>query len=137
MNNVDTNWSKLTAGIKITATYSNEIASSNTSAVSGTGAMIKVGPQVIADTSGLITISGLTADQNWKSMTVTNENGTFDINSSDVEWDNSQWSEEAGGTLKVQLKESWLGTLRGKNGSTTVTLTDDNTISAPLAIPAS
>ena len=137
MNNTDTNWSKLTSGIKITATYSNEVASSDATAVSGTGAMIKVGPQVTADTSGLITITGLTATKNWESMTVTNENGTFDINSGAVTWNNTQWSEENGGTLTVQLEESWLVTLRGKTGRTTVTLTDGSTISAPLAIPAS
>lgn len=134
--NTNADWTKLTSGIEITPVYTSKVATSADTVITGTGAMVKVGPQVTADATGLITISGLTATQNWESMTVTNENGTFDINSGDVTWNNTQWSETTGGTLTVQLEESWLTTLRGKSGSTTVTLTDGSTISTTLAIPA-
>ena len=129
MNNVDTNWSKLTAGIKITATYSNEIASSNTSAVSGTGAMIKVGPQVSLSTSGAITITGLTSDKDFSTMTLTHSDGTIDLNT-DLTWQKDNYTAGQGGDLSIQMGSPWITWLGGQSVTVTVNLTDGSAISA-------
>lgn len=129
MNNVDTNWSKLTAGIKITATYSNEVASSGTTAISGTGAMIKVGPQVSLSTSGAITITGLTSDKDFSTMTLTHSDGTIDLNT-DLTWQKDNYTAGQGGDLSIQMGSPWITWLGGQSVTVTVNLTDGSAISA-------
>ncbi len=138
MNNVDTNWSKLTAGIKITATYSNEIASSDTTAVAGTGAMIKTGPDVTVSPTGLVTISGMTADKKFESLTITNKNAAdLDVNLAAVEWNRTNYNDTTGGTITCQLGEDWLVSLRGvSEGKIKVTFSDKTSITVSTNIPA-
>lgn len=109
--NGSANWSKLTAGIKITATYTNTIAPSDVDSdkVSGTGAMIKVGPDVTVSPTGLVTISGMNADKKFESMTVTNKNAAdLDVNLAAVEWNRTNYNDTTGGTITCQLGEDWL-----------------------------
>lgn len=85
--------------------------------------------------TGLITHTGLTKDRNYKSMSITNKNGTFDVGEAPVEWDLSQHSDE-GGSYTCQLGEFWMETLRGfSGGKVTVELTDGSTITANVNIP--
>lgn len=134
--NAHADWTKLTSGIKITVVYSNEVAPSDATVITGTGAMVKLGPSMSVSDTGLITITGLTADKNYKSMTITVSGSTYDIGEGTVDWDESQWNETDGGTLKAQLGEDWLGELRGTNGDkVTVTFTDDTTAEVVVSIP--
>lgn len=93
------------------------------------------GPQVSVSATGMITMSGFTAEKNYVSATLTNSNGTFDINAAPVDWDSSQWDAENGGTLTGQLGTVWMDSLRGGSGTLTVTVTGDETITASIAIP--
>ncbi len=95
----------------------------------------ETGPQINVSATGLITMSGFTADKNYVSATLTNDNGTFDINAAPVDWDASQWSEENGGSLTGQLGDVWMDSLRGKTGTLKVTVTGDEVITATIAIP--
>ena len=127
MNN-KANWSKLTSGIKITATYSNAIAPSSVTTVAGTGAMIKTGPQVSATTSGKITMSGLTATQNYASMKITLSDGSGgDLTGAPYTSDESNWTAADGGELVVQLGEAWMNFLDGNQATVTLTMTDGST----------
>ena len=124
MNNVDTNWSKLTAGIKITATYSNEIAPSSATAIAGTGAMVKMGPQISMNNDGLITMTNFTADQNYVSLAVTDGEGTkWDIGDSPYTWDLENYDAETGGDANIQLSEGWISFLIDKGGDVELELT--------------
>ncbi|MCI9488642.1 MAG: hypothetical protein HFG97_01240 [Dorea sp.] len=136
MNN-KANWSKLTSGIKITATYSNAIAPSSVTTVAGTGAMIKTGPEVTVSATGLVTISGLTADANFVGLKIQNPNGTFDADADQVTWDRTGYVEATGGTITCQLGTGWVSSLTGKSGKAIVTLTNNQTIEAAISIPAS
>lgn len=128
--NKNAEWGKLTAGIKITPTYSVEsVPASGAEAVSGTGAMVKVGPSVTISTSGLITVSGLTADKNYKSMTVTDKTGKAQaLSVAPATWNTDNWNSTDGGTFSVQLGDKWVDYLVSVGGDATVKVVlSDNT----------
>lgn len=94
------------------------------------------GPQISVSATGLITNTGLTADRNYKSMAITNKNGTYDISAAPVEWNLDNHSSADGGSYTCQLGDYWMETLRGfSGGKVVVTLTDGSTISADINIP--
>lgn len=134
--NTNADWTKLTNGIEITPVYTSKVAASTDTVISGTGAMVKVGPQVSVSSTGLITMTGFTSTKNFKVATLTNGNGTFGINESPVTWNSTQWSEANGGTLTAQLGDEWMNSLKGGTVTVTVTLTDNTTISETISIPA-
>lgn len=134
--NTKANWSKLTSGIKITAVYGNEVATSDATVISGTGAMVKVGPKITINNTGLITITGLTAEKNFESLTIENANGEYDVKVDVVTWIEDEFSMENGGTLKCQLGDSWLNSLRGITGKINLNLTDNTIITINTNIPA-
>lgn len=133
--NAKADWTKLTSGIEITPVYTSKVATSADTVITGTGAMVKVGPQVSVSSTGLITMTGFTSTKNYKSATLTNGNGTYDVNAAPVEWNSTQWSAENGGSMTGQLGEEWMNSLKGETGRLTVTLTDDTTITASISIP--
>lgn len=81
------------------------------------------GPQISVTSSGLITLSNLTAERNFSSVTITVNGGTHDINVNPVEWDTSNWSQENGGVSVGQLGEAWMRWLIDEtDGNITLTL---------------
>jgi len=98
---------------------------------------VATGPKVAMTTGGLITISDLTADKNYKSVSVSNGEASAEINDSNVTWDATNWSNTNGGTLAFQLKPSagWENWYSGKTLTVTVTLTDNSTITGSLLMP--
>lgn len=98
---------------------------------------VKVGPQVTISNTGLITISDLTADKNYKSVSLSNGDASAAVSDSNVTWDAKDWSSTNGGTLAFQLKSSagWESWYSGKTLTVTVTLTDNSTITGSLLMP--
>lgn len=98
---------------------------------------VKTGPKVAVSNGGLVTISDLTADKNYKSVSVSNGEASAAINDSNVTWDATNWSNTNGGTLAFQLKSSvgWENWYSGKTLTVTVTLTDNSTITGSLLMP--
>jgi hypothetical protein len=95
------------------------------------------GPQITVSDTGLITISNLTADQNYKGLTIENSNGgPYEIGSAPVTWNEENYNPLTGGTTTCQLGEVWLETLRGITGKAHLTLTDNTTITIEINIPA-
>lgn len=99
-------------------------------------ALYLAGPQMTVSASGLITITGLTAEKNYKGLTIKNANGgPYNINDAAVTWDEDNYTSENGGTLTCQMEEEWLSTLRGVTGEAQLTLTDDTVITVAINIP--
>lgn len=82
-------------------------------------------PAVTLTAAGKITVSGLTADQNFVSAAI---NGT-DI-STDVEWDSDNYNSESGGTLIMQLGSTWLEWLDGESVTVEIGLSDSSSITS-------
>lgn len=135
--NAKADWTKLTSGIEITPVYTSKVATSDDTVITGTGAMVKVGPQVTVSPDGLITISGLTTDANFRGLKIQNPNGTFDADADQVTWNRNGYNAATGGTITCQLGTGWVSSLTGKSGKAIVELTNDRTIEVAISIPAS
>lgn len=95
------------------------------------------GPTISVANDGLITMSGLTADKNYASASITDQYGVaYPVQGSDGTWigDGTTWSSTDGGTLQLQLGTAWMNALRGTSGKITLTLTDGTSIEAPISI---
>lgn len=91
------------------------------------------GPQVSITENGLITVSSLTAENNFKSLTITDKTGKeMEWNIAPAEWNTDNWDATNGGTFTVQLGEQWISYLISQGGTAevTVTLKDDSTINS-------
>lgn len=90
------------------------------------------GPQISwakSGDTGVITMTGLTAEQNYKSLKITLGDGSeWDINDGATTWENSNWNSEEGGDLTITMAKSWMDFIAEKAGNPTATLTlTDNT----------
>lgn len=91
------------------------------------------GPQVSITEDAYITITGLTADQNYKSLAIEHKDGTTSV-AADMEWHMDNWSEKDGGDLGIQLKSKWTAWLAGQEVTIKLTLTDDTVVSATVTL---
>lgn len=82
-------------------------------------------PAVTLTADGKITISNLTADQNFVSAAINGANI-----SDDAEWDVDSYSDKDGGTLIVQLGSTWLNWLDGENVTAEITLSDGSSVTS-------
>lgn len=95
------------------------------------------GPQMTVSASGLITITGLTADANFSALRIKNDAGTFNVNDAAVDWNLDNYSETNGGSCTCQLGDGWVSSLAGKTGCEVyLDLTNDTTITVAISIPA-
>lgn len=95
------------------------------------------GPQVSANSSGLITMTGFTAEQNYASMVLVDGEGTeWDITVAPYTWNGDSWNETTGGNATMQLGDKWKSFLIEKGGSVQIklTLTDGKVITATTTI---
>lgn len=95
------------------------------------------GPQVNANSSGLITMTGFTAEQNYASMVLVDGEGTeWDITVAPYTWNGDSWNETTGGNATMQLGDKWKSFLIEKGGSVQIklTLTDGKVITATTTI---
>lgn len=81
------------------------------------------GPQFSVDEKGLITITGLTAAKNYKTVVV---NGAS-IEGGDATWNTASWTEADGGDVTIQLGSSWMDWLDGQSVTSVITYTDGTT----------
>ena len=93
------------------------------------------GPQITLSASGAISITGLTADQNYSDLKIIVPNGTeYDINAQQNTWDTTNWSDKGGGSITGQLGTAWMDYLKGETGTTTIKLIlSDGTIKTATA----
>jgi len=88
------------------------------------------GPQVSMTSAGLITMSGLTAADNYVSLKLTYEGTEYDLGSNkNVSWSVTEWSQENGGSMTCQLNDAWLALFPSK----TITATLNTTSGAKTA----
>ncbi len=98
----------------------------------------KLTPQVSINDTGLISFTGLTAEKNYKSMSIITDGQTYDINVAPVTWDTTNWSEAEGGNCSCQLGEQWMNSMKGVTTPLPVlevTLSDDSKITYQFVIP--
>lgn len=92
------------------------------------------GPQVTMTADGLITLGNMTADDNFKDFTLSDGTNTFNYTLIHQEntVNSNNWTAENGGTVTIQLSETWLtnwtgqpitATLMTDSGSKTITVT--------------
>lgn len=89
------------------------------------------GPQVSISSTGLISITGLTADKNYKSIKITDGSAKESaISIAPVTWHTDDWDAAEGGDFSIQLGDQWVKYLKSAGGTAivTVTLTDNSTI---------
>lgn len=136
--NSKADWTKVTGRIEITPTYTIETTDDSVTVFAGTGAMAKLGPQVTVSATGLITITGMTADKKFQSMTITNRSAAdLDIGLASVTWNRDNYNDTTGGTITCQLGADWLASLRGvSTGEIKVTFSDNTFITVKTNIPA-
>lgn len=97
----------------------------------------KEGPQISVTSSGLITLSNLTAQRNHSSVTLSINGATHDINVNPVDWNTSNWTQENGGTSIGQLGTEWMRWLTEEtdgNITLTLNLTDGTSVSCTQTI---
>lgn len=81
------------------------------------------GPQITVSTSGLISVTNVTADKNFASVDITVPSGAkYDVNTNPVNWNTSNWSSENGGSITGQLGSEWMTWLVSEGGNITLTL---------------
>lgn len=79
------------------------------------------GPQVSITSAGLITVSNLTADNNFKDMTITDKTGqVMKWNIAPTTWGTDNWTAENGGTFTLQLSDQWVDYLIKQGGTAKV-----------------
>lgn len=116
--NSNADWTKVTGKVEITPTYTIETTDDTVGILDGTGAMAKVGPRISMSSTGLITVRGLTAEQNFESVKiVVGDNSEWDANDEVAEWDTSNWSATDGGEFTIQLGDGWIDFINGKGGT--------------------
>lgn len=97
--------------------------------VTGEGA--EAGPRVTLSQSGLITVSGLTADANVANGNTDIKYGVdgnlYGADNANVTWDTTGWNKDTGGTLKIQMNHAY-NVYNGKKVNVEVKLTNGTTI---------
>lgn len=121
--NKKADWTKLASAVEITSVYDYEVAPADTTAITNTGAMIKVEPKISVTTAGVFTITGLTKERNYTSVEITCPNAAkFNINAKPVVWNTGAWSAEEGGSLTGEIGSEWMTWLVAEGGDITLTL---------------
>lgn len=135
--NAKADWTKLQSGIEITPVYTSKVATSDATVITGTGAMVNVGPEMTVSNAGVITITGMTADKNFAKLEIENSNGgPYDVNDLPITQDAENYSDAEGGDLVIVLGNEWLSTLQGVAGKAILTLTDGAVVEVAINIPA-
>ncbi|MCR5249112.1 MAG: hypothetical protein K6E50_00745 [Lachnospiraceae bacterium] len=136
--NTDADWTKAKAtGIKITPTYDITEADGTEKVLAGTHAQValETGAKVAFTSAGVITVSGLTAEQNYKSSKLTIEGKDYALDGDkNIAWGTSEWNAETGGTMVITMKPAYTEFASGKATTVTVTFTDDTTKSKTVTI---
>ena len=96
----------------------------------------EAGPQIAATSAGLITVSNMTAEANFKSATISNATATVDLTqySTNDAATAGTWSASTGGTIKFQLKNDIMTAWTGQNATIKITLSDGSTIQTSVTL---
>lgn len=98
------------------------------------------GPQLSTTATGLFTITGLSADCKFKSLTATYQGAATEMNSDRGTWSPSAPSASTTGTVTFQLGDGWMSALAGQSTTVALTYTEggtDKTVTSTVTIQAS
>lgn len=98
---------------------------------------VEVGPQVTLSTTGLVTISGLTAEKNYVDNTITrsSDGASGSLKSANGVWNSDNWTAADGGVMKFQMGSGWPEWYTGETVTLTIKLSDNTTISCTQTMP--
>ncbi len=83
-----------------------------------------------------LTISNLTDEKNYKTITIDNGAGAYEVKGNSVSWEETNWNATNGGTLVAVLdKSSWTDWMSGKLVTITLTLTDGSVKTVTMQAP--
>ncbi len=91
------------------------------------------GPKISLSSTGYITITGLTAEKNYKSLDVDYDDGNIAVGDGTV-WNTENYDASEGGDLGIQLSDEWKTWLSGQTITVNFTLTDNSKISATATL---
>lgn len=84
------------------------------------------GPQITLTQQGLVTVTGLTADQNFKTVTILVGDKEWGMNDAPATWNIDSWSAEDGGNFTVQMSDTWIDFINSNGGKAKAILTYTN-----------
>ena len=82
-----------------------------------------------------VTISNLTAEKNYQSLTLDIGEGASNVSGDSVLWGDDDWDETDGGTVVVGLKKGWTDWMSGKLVTVNLTLTDGSVKTVTMQAP--
>lgn len=134
--NADADWTTAdTTTIKFTPVYTVTAATDEETAVAGGYNQIATtpaGPSVSITSAGVINVTNLTAEKNFKSISLTGSDGTtvdYDTCVRDMAFVVADtWTAEDGGFFKMVMPTNYVEFWDGATVTATVTLSDDTTI---------
>lgn len=96
------------------------------------------GPQITLTQQGLVTVTGLTADQNFESVTILVGDKEWGMNDAPATWNTDSWSSENGGSFTVQMSDTWIDFINNNGGKAKAILsyTDGQAESAEITFSA-
>lgn len=100
-------------------------------------ALYLAGPQLSATAGGLFTITGLSEDCQFKSLTATYQGSANEMNSDRGTWSPSTPTASTTGTVTFQLGDGWMTALADQSTTVTLTYTEggtDKTVTATVTI---
>jgi len=93
------------------------------------------GPKVTISPTGLITVSGLTAEKNYTGLTIVDADGMTKTQADkNIVWNLDNWDKTNGGTFTAQLPAGWVTYWSGKAVTVTVALSDKTNISETVTL---
>lgn len=74
------------------------------------------GPQITMTQQGLVTVTGLTADKNFESVTILVGDKEWGMNDAPATWNTDSWSSENGGSFAIQMSDTWIDFINNNGG---------------------
>jgi hypothetical protein len=94
------------------------------------------GPSITMTETGLITLSRMTAEKNFKNLTIGSGSDLNNVSDGSYTQNIENWSETDGGTIIVQLGNDFMTYYGGKATTATLILSDDSTVSVTTTLTA-
>lgn len=74
------------------------------------------GPQISLNAQGLVSVTGLTAEQNYESVKIMVGDKEWDMNDEVATWNTDNWSSADGGNFTIQMSDRWIDFINSNGG---------------------
>lgn len=73
-------------------------------------------PAITLTSAGLVTVTGLTAEQNFESVKILVGDKEWDMDDEVATWNTDNWDSENGGSFTVQMSDAWIAFINDNGG---------------------